>query len=736
MTKMKKKIIASLLVIVMTVLALVGCGAYDFTEENLDQYVTFNYDEFKAALGKIEIEDADFTGDPETRKVKIAEKIYSSIATTVKNEASKYESDKLTTGAAGERDLVYFCYFATDADNNVYYYSNMKESTITASSTSAKHVIDLGNIPADDKDAFLAKVGEALKNYDFGADGENAYDMSSSVDLDDLKVKAGNTVIVSYNVTWNTYKAENDADGNPVIDKTYKKEAAFEKIVVDANSESELGKYLATLVAGDKNTVKVGANVKYFDAATNSELSTHKITVDGVDYTYSALKIEFLEEKAGTPVDFKYTQYTTKTEVEPDSLHDKDIKNDLKDKELTYHIYPVYRLSVPTEINAFNVIRYAIGTGLSSSGLEIFDDEAYKNGDKTVKALVEELVKVYAENYDAESDLGKLKKAYDDAAKIVKDKGDKATDAEIEAEDTTLLAYRNGQRAEIIALVEKICAATSTADGAKAITEVIVDQYKVDVEHGLKEKYETSITEAVEKAVYELLFNNEKVAKLTGKYPEKLLEDFEEQIYESYEYNFYKGKYNSTESNYAHYDGDLDKYLLDATGAKAESITIEAAITKEAKEAIGPLLILYACAKALDADNVSSKVIEYIEADIASGAYDEQTEEVKAEALDNAKNFLVTNDVFKAYKKSLGRAAYRSYEAAYGEINIRASLQFNRLFYYITSTELVKDEDAGHVHSVVTKVTDSEGKEFYYIKFRTITYSIKAEKTESESAGN
>ncbi len=731
MTKMKKKIIASLLVVVMLVLALVGCGAYDFTEENLDQYVTFNYDEFKAALGKIEIEDADFTGDPETRKEKIAEAIFSSIATTVKNEVKNYESDKLTTGTAGARDLVYFCYYATDAEGNVYYYSNMKESAITASATSAKHVIDLGNIPADDKDAFLAKVGEALKDFNFGENGEGAYDMSTAVDLDDLKVKAGNTVIVSYNVTWNTYKAEKDADGNPIIDKTYKQTAAFEKLVIDAESENALAKYIAGLLASDKNTVKVGANVKYYDEAAKSEVSSHKITASGTEYTYSNLKIEFLENKAGTPVDFTYKQYTSKTEVAPDNQYDSGTKVDLKDKELTYHIYPVYRLSVPTELTAFNIIRYAIGSSIASSGLEIFKSEDYKNGEKTVKALVEELGKVYSETYDAESNLGKLKKAYDDAAKIVKDKGDKATDEQIAAEESTLLAYRKAQRGEIVSLAEKICAATSSKTDAKAIGEEIISQYNSDVEHGLKEKYETAITESVEKAVYEILFNNEKVAKLTGKYPEKVLEDFEEQLYESYEYEFYKGKYNSTESNYAHYLGDLDKYLLDATGAKKANITIEAAIEKEAKEAIGPLLIMYACAKALDADGVSSTVVEYINKDIAAGAYDEQTDDVKAEAVENAKNFLVTDEVFKAYKKSLGRAAYRNYEAAYGEINIRASLQFNRLFYYLTSTELVKDEDAGHVHSVVVSKGEDD---FLYIKFRTITYTIKAEKTESDSA--
>ena len=174
-------------------------------------------------------------------------------------------------------------------------------------------------------------------------------------------------------------------------------------------------------------------------------------------------------------------------------------------------------------------------------------------------------------------------------------------------------------------------------------------------------------------------------------------------------------------TNYKHYEGDLDKYLLDATGAKKASITIEAAIEKEAKEAIGPLLIMYACAKALDADGVSNTVVEYINKDIGAGAYDEQTDDVKAEAVENAKNFLVTDEVFKAYKKSLGRAAYRNYEAAYGEINIRASLQFNRLFYYLTCTDLENNEEDNKTDIAYT--TPAEGEDAK-IAFRTIKYIL------------
>ena len=54
---MKKRIISAILVIVMSIMALVSCApAFDFAEEDLSQYVTFNYDKFMEEIKKLEIE--------------------------------------------------------------------------------------------------------------------------------------------------------------------------------------------------------------------------------------------------------------------------------------------------------------------------------------------------------------------------------------------------------------------------------------------------------------------------------------------------------------------------------------------------------------------------------------------------------------------------------------------------------------------------------------------------------
>jgi hypothetical protein len=77
----------------------------------------------------------------------------------------------------------------------------------------------------------------------------------------------------------------------------------------------------------------------------------------------------------------------------------------------------------------------------------------------------------------------------------------------------------------------------------------------------------------------------------------------------------------------------------------------------------------------------------------------------------------------KAYKKEVGRAYYRSICEQYGEINIRAGFQFNRLFYYLTSTNIQLNEDGDHTE---TKYT-ADGK----LDFRTVSYTLKAD-TESK----
>ena len=159
--------------------------------------------------------------------------------------------------------------------------------------------------------------------------------------------------------------------------------------------------------------------------------------------------------------------------------------------------------------------------------------------------------------------------------------------------------------------------------------------------------------------------------------------------------------------------------------------------------------MIYAAARALEADAVAV-LPGYVEIDIKAGVYDvdfeyddsvsarkneknkkkaeKQAAESIAEAREDATKFIITDKVFKEYKKEVGKSAYRVDEEQYGEINIRAALQSNRLFYYLLATDIQKNDD-GEFELVYKNVGEGDDAT-RIISFRTISYSIKVEATE------
>ena len=155
---MKTRIVALILTIVMSLLALTSCGSFNFVKEDLTAYATFDYEAFRAALKAIEIEDGEFTTDEATREKLVASKIYTAIADKI--IAATYESDRKTEGALGKGDILYFTYYAEDDKGNIFFTSDMKESAITDSSTKANHVIKLGDV--NEKGELQLKLKEAI----------------------------------------------------------------------------------------------------------------------------------------------------------------------------------------------------------------------------------------------------------------------------------------------------------------------------------------------------------------------------------------------------------------------------------------------------------------------------------------------------------------------------------------------------------------------------------------------
>ncbi len=777
MKDMKKRIIALVLVVVMSVLSLASCGSFNFAKEDLSNYAEFNYEEFKKALASLEIEDGDFTTNEELRQKKVLATVYDKIADAI--VAAAKDEDKKESGTIGAGDVLYYVYYAEDADGNVYFYSEMKESAITASSTKADHVIELGGIDLEDEDADEIKK-LIKKNLVADADlADYVYSMLTATEIEDkaeedlkaekaestegtetteptedeikaavdeaLKVKEGDRIVISYNRNYK--KVAEDGTETNVTES-----AVSEAIVVDAANPFH------NMFIAEHSVAKVGGTLAVFDKMGEDEKPVTKSTFDVVDgditYTYSNVKILYKVENEGKVIStFKYTFEKDKN-VTPDNCRSTNAgKVNLKDKELTYYVYPVYAISAPAadEIKGSDILEWVTGAKITAESFEVFEDDGFVYEGVKLPELVADLVSIYdAEEEDNEfyADGTDLKKAYDEYMKAVEDGGSSPTTAQKDTINDKKKVYNDLQKVEAKKIYAKIDAAVK---GDESASDAIIKEYSEDTYHTLKETYDSTITESVQEAVWELIEKSVKV----NFYPEKLVKEYKKHIYDSYEYEYYKGTASSgsstttTEvSNYDKYES-LDAYILEQLKLSSAD-EIDAAIEKQAKAYIEPIIKIYVVAKACEADALAA-MPGYIQQDIDAGAYEvdehsyEETygdaaaekieeakknaEENKTAAIEDAKSFIIDDAFIREYKKNVGRAYYRQLVNDYGEINLRASFQFNKLFYYLTSTNIEMSEHDGHMHSESKYVT-IDGVD--YIDFRTVKYTIAEDAEDAE----
>ena len=209
---MKRRIISSILVVVMLVLSLASCG-YSYTKDDLTQYMSIDKDALEAALEKLEYEDGAFTTDPETRAKKIEKYIYDLLAKRIDKD------DQKTEGAMSVLDQLYYRYYVTyekDGKTVYLYASNMNKSNTTTS-------IQLGNNELEKekaaiRDAIVALIKEGklddIKDYIYAPDNTTSKETT----------KAGAKAYITYTKTW-TEKV----DGK---DKDYKETHTYELVTL------------------------------------------------------------------------------------------------------------------------------------------------------------------------------------------------------------------------------------------------------------------------------------------------------------------------------------------------------------------------------------------------------------------------------------------------------------------------------------------------------------------------
>ena len=310
-------------------------------------------------LGKIEIEDGDFTTDEATRLKITAAKIYSAVvdkivASTEEEERNTTFEEALTAG-----DVLYFVYYAVgkDSDGNEYRFdsAHMDVSYITNSTYKAQHVVKLDNYYYSEADTLLGLIKDAvlanlasLNPYstktkaqleaDFADqwkedhDGKSYEDMLDTFKLDHraekhsddstcdettcynvalqafkdeyanakadaIKVKDGNTYYVSYTRTYE--KAKLDEEGNVVTDDDGNTvyETVTEKAVYEEMTLSASDPLHAVLLNADA-TAKVGDTA--FKAFISKDAETEEVT------TNSTFPVIFTD----APADVKDGKYT------------------------------------------------------------------------------------------------------------------------------------------------------------------------------------------------------------------------------------------------------------------------------------------------------------------------------------------------------------------------------------------------------------------------------------------
>ena len=173
---MKKRIISLILVVAMAFLTLTGC-AYNYAKDDMSKYATLDPQKFYDALQALVITDGDFGTNEEDRAVKVQDAIAQAILKVTDT------TEKVFAGNVEKYDALYFCYYATDAEGNVFYASKMDETKPT------NIQIGLTTLEGLNKAISAAIPAEDIANYIYSTSSANV-------------VGKGDVISLSYTKTW------------------------------------------------------------------------------------------------------------------------------------------------------------------------------------------------------------------------------------------------------------------------------------------------------------------------------------------------------------------------------------------------------------------------------------------------------------------------------------------------------------------------------------------------------
>ena len=654
---MKRRIISMLLVVVMLALSLVSCG-YSYAKDDMTQYTEFDKDGFLAGLGSIVIKDGEFTTSETVRAIKVLDSIYEALAKAVDADA------KSTEGAIGEYDILYYVYYCTVTVGEG---DAAKEYTVLADKMKESDAANL-QLGLSDHTGLKKLIAEAVAGLELSDVADYIYKTKTTD-----KAAAGDKAYVSYTKKYT--KVENA--GTPdEVSTTVTETVRYDELTVGVSG----GTTFADLLVGKD----IGAK---FQPPSGTEISEN---IGGTDYmvAYSDITIHWVVETGAELFTVKETTYTSKKEVAPtENYTENSGKIDLKDKELTYHVYPVYFKEV-SELSATSVLDEIFGTKLTATSLPMFEGDAYKT-------LIEELAELFDERADLITAVTNAEKNVDTKQKAVDKAGGNATETQKtalqDAKDALEEAEGNleDKEEEITTKITAILAVDTTSDGGEDLSteESIVKEYKEKVYDSLESSYNNEVRMAVAEKIYNLIEEKVKVNSV----PEKALDEAYDILYDEYKATFYtEDDSTSKKSYYSKYNGDFKAFLI-AEFEKEGAKTFEDAkklVRKEAEEAITPIVKIYAAAQGLE--------LLYTD----------------AEYKDEVKN------------QDLG-----IYEDTYGETNIRAARQIDKILdYYLEMdddyvTREESEDDHGHDHANITEIRYKDKDGVLVLPYTRVTYT-------------
>ncbi len=446
---MKKRIIALILAVVMSALALFSCGEYDYSDAKLDKFVSVSDKAaFLNALQNIKIEDAEeFTADSETRKKELHDIVLRSILNADNADKTEYKE-----GALDYADALYYCYYAkyTDEDGVEHIFNVPKTSgKIDYIILPANQSYLQFGIKANEDDELISAIEQAfggvdIKDYVYSLDKNTGTGTTEGNGYN--TVEYGNQLLVSFTYTYKsaegkvvtgkvtnylcTVPEENNAPAAPGAIADIKTAASiadlqyFDNFLCDLVGE-KVGKSL-----GNDKVIKYPANA-----------GSNQATV-----SYSNIKVEGVAEGSGKEVSVEYKKADSKKFT---NIFGKEIS---VEGNVTYVVLPTYYKkvdykdlskdssleAVKANVTAILTVFYGSATiqdltdengkttGEKVGALDIFTSEEYKvtytvgEGEdekketKTFKEIIEEFVTIQK---DFETD----KKAYDTALEDYED---------------------------------------------------------------------------------------------------------------------------------------------------------------------------------------------------------------------------------------------------------------------------------------------------------------------------